>query len=150
MMVSVDFDGTIVTEDRAYDDLSSPFVLRKGVRDGLLALKRAGHVLILSSARANLALRKDWRLNPGWASGVLPFNVDIWKANQNLHECRYQQMLKFVELELPMIDLIDDGRQGKLLADLFIDDRAVASVIGVNWNTIALLYGEQEDNGAQI
>ena len=59
-------------------------------------------------------------------------------------------MLKFVELELPMIDLIDDGRQGKLLADLFIDDRAVASVIGVNWDTIALLYGEQEDNGAQI
>jgi len=55
-------------------------------------------------------------------------------------------MLAFCDQELAgVFDAVDDGMQGKPLADLFIDDRALSFGDGVDrigWEHIAVLYGD--------
>jgi hypothetical protein len=145
MIIAVDFDNTIVAARHPYDDLKTPLQFLPGAKEGLLALKNADHVLLLWSARSSLCLRVDWRLNPLWASGTVPLDVDAWQENVALEEARYQQMLDFVAKELPgVFDAVDNGCMGKPIVDLFIDDKAVQSVgiLGMNWQTIARTYGE--------
>lgn len=145
MIIAVDFDGTVVEQDHAYDDLHTPFRLVTGVDIALQAIKAAGHTLILVSARANRALRIDWRLNPLWREGAVRFNEGWWLKNRELNQKRYEQMVRFVGLKLPgVFDAIDDGLQGKISADLYIDDRAVRFGIGhegKTWVDLARMYG---------
>lgn len=142
MIISVDFDGTVVMPPREYDDVRTPLQFVRGARAGLESLKKAEHRLILSSTRANTALRRDWRLNPLWQSGKVPIDLKAWARNQPLHEARYQQMVRFVAVKLPKVfDAIDDGLQGKVLADVYIDDRAAGS-IGVDWRAVVKQFGE--------
>jgi hypothetical protein len=54
-------------------------------------------------------------------------------------------MVDTVEYGLAGIfDAIDDGRQGKPMADLFIDDKGIkfGGPDGMDWPAIADLYGE--------
>lgn len=146
MKIAVDFDGTIVKQDRPYDDLESPLeFLSPDVPEQLLALKRAGNILILWSGRANLSLRKDWKLDPlkqliaARAGDKRP----RWEDSYELNERRFQQMLDFVDQHLPRIfDVIDDGYQGKVSADVYFDDRAERSGTQDAWHELVLLYGE--------
>lgn len=141
MIICVDFDGTVVNQVQV-DDLDTPLTFIEGAREALAKLKEAGHVLFLWSARSNLALREDWRLNPLWVTGAVPVDLTWWKKHKPLAEARYQQMVKFVEAELPGIfDAVDDGRQGKpAVADLFVDDRTLGWAY-TGWDDVVELYG---------
>lgn len=145
MRICIDFDGTIVTEKPW--DYDGPLEFMPGAREGLQALKRAGHYLILFSSRANKANRFDWQLNP--ENRLKPnFSLQRWLVKQKVHARRYNVMLWFVEKELPEIfDYIDEGTQGKPDADLFIDDRGCrlnSDGLGVQWPRLIELLGESE------
>jgi hypothetical protein len=154
VIICVDFDGTVVRDDRAYDDLETPLELVEGAEEALRALKLAGHTLILSSGRANRSLREDWRLNPLWRDKLVPFDELRWRRNRQTNQDRFEQMVVFVEESLPgVFDSIDEGEQGKPSADLFIDDRAVrlgGGWPGTDWATIMGTLGDQEKTDEQI
>jgi hypothetical protein len=146
VIVCVDFDGTIVVQDgRRYDDVESPLEFVPGAKRALLALKAAGHALVLWSARASLALRHDPAADPLVRAGVRDVNHAAWRASRALNEARYQQMLAFVDAHLPRVfDAIDDGTMGKPLCDLFIDDKAIAfgqHRRGLSWLDIQTRFG---------
>lgn len=140
MIICVDFDGVCVHMG-AYDD-SWPRMIA-GAREGLEALKRAGHVLVLCSGRANRSLRVEPELDPLVRSGV---RRAASRDDQELNDRRHQVMLDFVEAELPrLFAAIDDGWQGKVSADMYIDDRAVRFGVGLGamgWRDIGERWGE--------
>ncbi len=154
MRIAIDFDGTLVEDTHAYDDLETPLRLKRGALEALRALHAAGHVLIVYSSRANRALWEDWRLNPLWRDGVLRFDPAAWERNRGLNRARYEQMVAFVGSELRgLVQCVDDGRQGKVMADLYIDDRAIAYGAGVramSWPKVAAQYGDSslDEEGA--
>lgn len=147
MLIAVDFDGCIVDmSGRAYDDVTTPLKFMPGAKRALLSLRRAGHILILFSARANRSLRIDPQMDPMVRAGIRRVHRQAWEEDRALNEARYQQMIRFVEAELAgVFAVIDDGMQGKPCADLFVDDRALRyghGVTGLNWNDISHIYGE--------
>lgn len=139
MIIAIDFDHTLV-EDAPYD-ASTTLKLKPRAREAVTALKRAGHILVLWSGRTNRSLMYLAEFNPLVRNGVVgDANTD---ETRELHAARYRQMLEFIELELPgVFDAIDDGRQGKVEADMYIDDRALSFGPGASWRDIELLYGE--------
>lgn len=152
MVIAVDFDGTIVSDDRDYNDLTTPLEFLPDAKEGLQALKRAGHTVLLYSARASRSLREDPELDPLVREGKRRVNKIQWEKLRSLHEARYRQMVDFVEKNLKdEIDAIDDGKQGKPQAALFIDDRAIrygATQGGHFWEWISERYGSgTDDNG---
>ena len=142
MIIAVDFDATVVHQVRPYSDLYQPLSLMPGAKAGLEALHRAEHTLILCSSRANRALRVDWRLNPLWRL-FTPEQIQGWESSRGFHEARFQQMRGFVEAVLPgLFAAIDEGLQGKVLADLFIDDKSQRfGARGLLWEQIATTWG---------
>lgn len=158
MIIAVDFDDTIVSQaGRSYDDVTTPLAFLDGALAGLRALRRAGHVLLLFSGRANRALRVDPGLDPLVRAGVRRVNRARWEKQRVVNEARYQQMLAFVDASLPgLFAAVDDGQQGKPSADLFIDNRALRlghGVLSVSWRAVAYMYGEpsyEEDSDAEI
>ena len=154
MFIAVDFDDSIVsTRGRAYDDLTTPLSFVPGAKAGLLSLKKAGHMLLLYSARANRASREDPALDPMVRSGARKVHQKTWDADRALNQARYQQMLDFVATELPgVFDAIDDGTQGKPIADLFVDDRGLRLGHGpmtVSWSVVSQVYGEPIFSGGE-
>lgn len=135
----------MVTQDHPYNDISTPLEFIEGAREGLLALKRAGHLLLLWSGRASRALLYDPLLDPFVRAGVVQVDRKAWLDAKHLHRARYDQMIAFVERELPgVFDAIDDGMAGKPNVDLFIDDRAIGLRGGATWTRIARQYGEPD------
>lgn len=143
MLIAVDFDGVIVSKERAFSDVTSPLQMQAYAKEGLESLKRAGHTLLLYSARANRALLFTPEHDPLVRAGVKRPNGEAWASSRALHWARYHQMLRFVETQLPgLFDAIDDGLQGKPLADLFVDDRASEFGVGAKgWLELAHIYG---------
>jgi hypothetical protein len=141
-LICVDFDGTLISNNRPWDDIEVPLELLPGALAGLKALKAAGHTLLLYSARANRALMYMPEFDPLVRSGDV--SGSRFDRTKQIAADRFRQMQEFVELELPGIfDGIDDGRQGKPDADLFIDDKAVTfGPRGMNWRQIANIYGD--------
>jgi len=144
VILAVDFDGTCV--ERQGPDPQQPLRLRPGAKRALQALRAAGHVLFLSSSRANRSLREDPHLDPLVTAGARPLDRAAWQRQRAVHEQRYQQMREFVQAQLPgLFAAIDDGRQGKPLADLYLDDRGVrvgAGALGaLDWQEIAETWG---------
>jgi len=145
LIIACDFDGTIVESAGDYGAEDEEITLLEEARLGLLALKAARHTLILTSCRANISMRKDWRRNPLWRLGIVPFDERYWERERFAWERAYQNMIDFVGEHLPGIfDAIDDGEQGKVFAHLYIDDRAFHMHVG-GWRTIKRLYGEEEE-----
>lgn len=146
MILAIDFDGTIVDDRHAYGDLDAPLRFVHGAREALEALKRAGHVLLLYSARANRALLDDPERDPLVRAGVRRVDRKRWEKQRPVHVARFSQMVAFVAKELPGIfAAIDDGMQGKPAADLFIDDKALRlgrGALGASWAEVARMYGE--------
>lgn len=145
MVIAIDFDGVVV-DAQASHDLSSPLTLKAGAREGLESLRRAGHVLLLYSARANLAQREDPQLDPLVRAGKRRVRSQTAGEQRVAAEARYRAMLDFIGRELPgVFDAVDDGRQGKPIVDIFIDDHAVRlgpGVLGVGWRGITEMYGQ--------
>lgn len=143
MLIAVDFDGVIVRKGRPFADVMTPLQFMPYAKEGLQSLKAAGHTLLLYSARSNRALLYTPEWDPLVRAGVKRPHEATWMQSSSLHWARYQQMLKFVAEQLPgLIDAIDDGLQGKPLADLFIDDRAAEFGLGARgWQELAHLYG---------
>ena len=146
MIVAIDFDSTLVDEwGRRFDDVTSPLKLMGGARKALVAMKAAGHVVLVYSARANRALREDPMLDPLARVGAVKVDIVQWTKEQPLHEARYQQMVQFCATTLKgLVDAVDDGGQGKPVADLYIDDRALrfgGGVDGHSWFDIARQFG---------
>jgi hypothetical protein len=148
VIIAVDFDGVIVNQDRAYDDLESPLQFNPGAREALLELKAAGHLLILWSGRLSSALLVDPMLDPLVKAGKKKVNLEWWRdSSLPIHQARAKQMLDFISRYLPgVFDAIDDGAGGKPSVDLFIDDRAIRFGVGpfsVAWDYIGHVYGER-------
>lgn len=147
MRIAVGFDGVIVErEGRLYHDTTTPLVLVPGAREGLAALKAAEHLVIVSSTRANLALREDPMLDPLVRAGAVPLDRTAWARARPIHVARYEQMVRFVDAQLAgLVDAVDDGRQGKVSADLYLDSQAVRLARGgpgaQGWDAIAALWG---------
>jgi hypothetical protein len=143
MIFAIDFDGTVVHEDHAYDDLKTPLRFMPGAREALLALKAAGHTLFLWSGRASVLL--DPRRSQLWKAGISKRSHEEWEKRLPLQRARYDQMVRFVNQNLPGIfDAIDDGEGGKPPADVFIDNRAFRlghGAGGVSWYQLAHWYG---------
>jgi len=140
MVIVVDFDGTVVDASHAKADLQTPLVLLKGAKEALLQLKALGHLLILSSARANRAMLYAPDLDPLVRVGKRKVDLVAWKKAYPTNWARYRQMVVFVIEVLPGIfDAIDDGQAGKLEADAFIDNKALRLGQGVGalgWSSI--------------
>lgn len=145
MIIACDFDGTVVQQNRAYEDVESPLEFVAGADMAIPSLKRADHVLLLWSARSSRALLYDPLLNPLVRSGAVPFDMDQWKASQHIHLARYRQMLDFIGQRcIGWFDAIDDGAGGKPLVDMFIDDRALRLGTGLGalgWWALEEMYG---------
>jgi hypothetical protein len=142
MIISIDFDGTLVSDDRKYEDVETPLTLLTGARAAVYAMRRAGHTLILASSRSNRALREDWQLNPLWKMGLTPFSQELWERSLLTNQKRYEQMVAFVSATLPdVFACIDDGHQGKVSADVYIDDRALRFGEQVSWDSLESAYG---------
>lgn len=143
MLIAVDFDGVIVSKDRPFADTVSPLRLMPMAKEGLKALKAAGHTLLLYSARSNRALLYTPEWDPLVRAGKRRPSAAAWDEARALHWARYRQMLEFVSSQLDgLIDAVDDGLQGKPLADLFIDDRSMEFGVGANgWADLIHLYG---------
>jgi hypothetical protein len=151
MRIAIDFDGTIVKQDRPYDDLDSPLEFQPGAKEVLYRLKTAGHVLLLWSARASRALLVDPKLDPLVRVGTKKASPGRWEANRPLNQARLQQMLDFIDAELPgVFDAVDDGSEGKPQVDIFIDDRAIRFGFGpgaLSWEQLGHLFGDQDERG---
>jgi len=148
MIIAVDFDGTIVSQDRDYEDLTTPLRFMPDALEALRALKDAGHQIIVYSARANLALRQDPRLDPLARVGKKLVKVgEAFQRSRELNEARYVQMLEFIDRYLgDIVDSVDDGLCGKVSADLYIDDKAIRLGHGpgaMSWLEMAEEYGDQ-------
>lgn len=145
MIFAIDFDGTIVQQTNAYDDVETPLEFMPGAERTLHALKTAGHVLLLWSARSSRSLLVDPALDPLVRAGVRAVNMDQWRKSQQINIARHKQMLAFVANNLPgVFDAIDDGACGKPSCDRFIDDRAIGLGRGAGklpWAEIADLWG---------
>lgn len=148
MIIAIDFDGTIVEQDKPYDQVDSEFRFVAGAEEALRALHRAGHTLLLWSARASLALRQNWQLNPIWRADPDSSVAARAEASYELNERRYQEMLDFVQNHLSgLFAAIDDGTGGKPLVDLFVDDKAVQlGGAGVSWPELRHTHGELDDD----
>jgi hypothetical protein len=142
VVILVDFDNTLVEQSGDYEDVTTPLRFLPGAKEGLLALKRAGHTLVLWSGRASPALREDPKLDPLVRAGKRRFR----EGQQELNEARYQQMLDFVEAELPdVFSAIDDGKAGKIAGDLYLDDRCQRvgrGQLALGWPQIGRIWGE--------
>lgn len=146
MIFCIDFDGVVVeTRGRAFADTLSPLRFRAGAKAGLRSLKVARHVLILWSARCNRALLYTPEHDPLVRAGVRRVDLRTWELERPLHWRRYRQMLDFCEQELPgVFDVIDDGLQGKPLADVYLDDHALRfgdAPDAMDWRELTQRYG---------
>ena len=141
LVIAVDFDGTIVRDDLPQGQLE----LMPGAKEALHALKEAGNILLLYSARSNRGARFAAELDP--LNIRLGYDPKKWGQRASWFRQAYQEMVDFVERELPgVFDAIDDGRQGKPTADIFIDDRAFSVTpslfqSGVGWEKVRERFG---------
>lgn len=128
---ALDFDGTIVEADE-------PLRLRPSARQAIEDIKRAGHRLVLFSARCtpiDPTPELDDQVARWYATGEVPTQVtDQWK--------RFEEMRAFLKAER-LWDLFDDIWQapGKPYATVYVDDRFVSP----DWPALAATYGEPHE-----
>jgi len=149
MIIAVDFDGTVVERSHDYGEPKEKLYVLPEARIALQSLKSAGHTLILTSCRANTAQRKDWRKNPLWENGIVPFDEKNWADSQLKWERAYHNMIRCINRDLRgVFDAIDSGDQGKVIAHLYLDDRAFRITHG-SWKTVAETYGDGFENQSE-
>lgn len=147
MILGIDYDGVVVQKGWNWPEVTDRPVMMPGAMEGLFSLKKAGHVLLLYSARANRALREDPTLDPLVRAGIRRIDIAKWeRRDKAIHVARYEAMIRHVERDLSgVFDAIDDGVQGKPSCDLFLDDLAIKvgpGTGGYGWRQIAQIWGE--------
>lgn len=144
MIIGIDFDNTIVEQKSAYEDYTTPLVFMQDAKAAVLALKKAGHTLVLWSARASPNL-----IDHPAASGVIldpefkrP-SMSTFAARLKVNRGRYEQMLSFVRKEFPgVFSMVTSDKHA---IQVFIDDKAMRlgpGPSGLTWKEIAHMYGE--------
>src|SRR5271165_4211526 len=95
MIFAIDYDGSVIS--------GSPPRLAPGCREALLALKKAGHTLLLFSSRNNRARRFNQNLDPLIAAGVTRAVQDpkTLERLQHYSQAMYRHMTKVVNQHLP-------------------------------------------------
>ena len=142
LRIALEFDNVVVQPPALFDDVTTPLVFIVGAQRGLFALKRAGHLLLLCSDRANRANRENAQLDPLVRNVKVRIDPNVWAENRPIYQARYEQMLAFCQKYLSKtLDAIDDGQQGKPAVDLWIDTKSIGLVPGVGWSRILHLYG---------
>ena len=96
--VAIDFDGTIVEHE--YPKVGP---LKKDSVTGINLLKELGCYIIITSCRTSS------KLHPGFVERI--------KQKQLIEEFLTENDILF--------DEVDDGSQGKVVADVYIDDHAI-------------------------
>jgi haloacid dehalogenase-like hydrolase len=87
--------------------------LKTGVIEALSAFRREGHEIVISSGRNSISMNKKFQ----------------------------KEMIEFLDEKKVPYDFIDDGKSGKIIADFYIDDRAIR--FENNWKEITRkLLGE--------
>ncbi len=145
MIISVEFDRALAAP-HAY--AAEEVRLRQSAVNALVALRRAGHVLIVTSPRSNLAARVDPSLNPLVRAGAVRIDPKTWAASRETHSRRYTAMLRALKPLGALIAAVDDGAQGPLLVDMAItgdtvvNGRSMATEPRRAWAELALTYGD--------
>ena len=104
LRLCVDFDGTIV--DHEFPEIGA---LKPGVRTALRRFRQLGHYIVISSCRT---CRWDEETFGSWDCPIL-------------ERPKVREMIEFLDREKIPYDEIDDGTKGKVLADLYIDDKGL-------------------------
>jgi hypothetical protein len=145
VIIAVDFDGTIVRQEgRAYDDVTTPLEFLPGALEGLQALKRAGHKLILWSGRASPGLLEHPEKDILVRAGIKRVDMNTWARQHEVNVARWHQMCAFLaEHARDIFTAIDDGVGGKPGVDLFIDDKALHFGAEMGWGRIVHTLGER-------
>src|ERR1017187_5307235 len=112
--VSIDFDGTIV--DHEYPHIGA---LKPGAKEALEALRHYGFWIIISSCRTSGMYPEVFSHTPGQPVAERQCVLD---------------MIKFLDDNGIPYDQIDDGSVGKVMADFYVDDKAVR--FNDNWRFI--------------
>ena len=145
MIISVEFD-TAVAGKHAYGASKVP--IRKAAIIGLRALKSAGHTLVLTSPRANKALRIDRNLDPLVRDGTIHIDKQTWSLHRAVHSRRYSAMLSAIKPIEALFDAVDDGEQGPLVVDLAINGGTAVNGAHMSmsprkaWYELAITYGQ--------
>lgn len=147
MIICVDFDGCVVRQ-AAFNASWAELELVHGAKDALIAMRNAGHILVLYSSRANRALRVDPSLNPLVRDGIIRVDRERWAKEESTYQQRYETMLEFIADQLPgVFHAIDDGSQGKPDADLFLEGLGrTMDTHGSAWRRVMHAYGEPEEH----
>jgi hypothetical protein len=106
MRIAVDFDGVIIKakKDYSYEDRKE-FIPIPGAIESLEKLIRLGHQIIIWSSRAAHCYGDD-------AQSML--QIKLWN-----------NMLDYIKSNKVPYSEVDSGECGKIMADMYIDDRAV-------------------------
>ena len=145
MIISIDFDRALAAP-HSYDAVDVR--LRASAVRALAALRKAGHVLVLTSPRANLSLRVDPELNPLVRAGVVRIDRGTWESSRGVHSARFKTMLEAIKPVGHLFAAVDDGGQGPLLVDLavtgdlVINGRSMAVEPRRAWAELAITYGD--------
>ncbi len=143
MIIAVDL--ATITLPHAYDAEALP--LRKTAVTALRRLKAAGHVLVLTSSRANRALLVDPLLDPLVRAGVVGHSRERWDAARATHRTRYRAMLAVGRTLGDVFAAVDDGAQGPISADLAITPLTAINGARIDleprraWREAAITYG---------
>lgn len=146
MRIGIDFDGTLVSEERPYEDTDTPLVWLPGARDGVLSLHAAGHTLVLFTSRASPARLSGANI---YCAILLEDFAPPSLSQGDIHVQRFLQCVDFILREVP--DVFSAVTSDKNDLDLIIDNKALRFGRGptaVDWREIAWAYGERVYAGA--
>jgi hypothetical protein len=119
LTVAVDFDGTLC--EGCYPNIGP---LKEGAREALLTFRNLGYRIIIYSCR------------------TCHWHYDIYGGDPKQNSMERPTVKAMVDWlhanDLPY-DLVDDGSRGKVVADYYIDDKAIRFVD--NWGEIASYVG---------
>jgi hypothetical protein len=127
LTVCVDFDGTLC--DSAYPNIGP---LKEGAKEALQTFRNLGCRIIISSCRS------------------CHWHYDVYGGDPGqpvFERTRMKEMIAFLDTFQIPYDIIDDGSLGKVVADYYIDDKAIRFVD--NWGEIASYVGGEIASSSQ-
>lgn len=129
--LGVDFDGTLC--EFAYPGIGAP---KEGAKQALEIARAIGYRIVI------------------WTCRTCHYNYDIFggdPAQHTLDRDKVKEMTDWLKVNDIPYDEIDDGSRGKLHADFYIDDKAIA--FQNNWSAIGLalhqLAAQKQQQAAQ-
>lgn len=119
--LGVDFDGTIC--DFEYPNIGKP---KEGVKEALTLLRAMGYRIVI------------------WTCRTCSYHFDIFGGSPDqptMERKNVIEMVNYLKVHDIPYDEVDDGSRGKLHADYYIDDKAIA--FQNNWEAISLTLANQ-------